>query len=211
MIITERKVQTSYTGTDQNITVYGFVDVVTDLPAYNYFNGFRIFPPSKMTVIDTSTDYRIDEAGNWYPVNDSGNVSVTLDLTGYYTSTETDTEISDAITDFQNNIADHRYLRIGTGTAVSNGTDLNTLKILGKYRNSNANNGCRNMPLEVSGRPFTLTVENMYGASRYKQTLWLGQALVVDRWYYRIMTNDTDWSDWYKVEGTAVQTDVPTP
>lgn len=137
--------------------------------------------------------------------------TISTALSDYYTSTETDTAISDAITAYQTDTADHRYLRIGTGTALSNGTDINTCKTLGKYRNSNASNGCRNMPLEVAGRPFTLVVENMYGASRYKQTLWLGQSLVVDRWYYRIMTNDTDWSDWYKVEGTAVATDVPTP
>lgn len=118
------------------------------------------------------------------------------------------TAIGDAITD-ATAMYDERYLRIGTGTAVENGTDFNTLKTRGKFRNGNANNGCRNMPQEVAGRPFTVVVENMYGASRYKQTLWLGQSGYVDRFYWRIMTNDTTWSDWYKVTGTVVTTDVP--
>lgn len=181
-------------------------DTVSDLPPR--IQGTKaLLIGSDCEIVSTGDKYEMDTYGNWHIQPRA----ISLDLTGYYTSTETDTAISDAITDFQTNTADHRYLRVGAGTALSNGTDLNNCKTLGKYRNANASNGCRNMPLEVAGRPFTLTVENMYANSRYKQTLWLGQSAVVDRWYYRIMTNDTDWSDWFKVAGTSVPTDVPTP
>lgn len=186
-----------------------FADTYADLPS-RIIGTKALAISSTCTVVDTGLKYMMDTYGNWNLMP----TGVQLDLTGYYTSAETDTEISDAITDFQTNTADHRYLRVGTGTSIADGTNLNTCTTLGKFRNSNASNGCRNMPLEVAGRPFTLTVENMYGNQRYKQTLWLGQANYVDRFYWRIMTtNDTDtgWSDWYKVTGTAVPTDVPTP
>lgn len=188
-----------------------YADTSADLPS-RLIGTRALAISSTCHVIDTGEDYMLDTYGNWNLQQSA--TSVTLDLSGYYTSAETDTAISDAITDFQTNTADHRYLRVGTGTTLADGTNLNSCTTLGKYRNSNASNGCRNMPLEVAGRPFTLTVENMYGNQRYKQTLWLGQANYVDRFYWRIMTTndpDTGWSDWYKVTGTAVPTDVPTP
>ena len=127
-----------------------------------------------------------------------------LDLSGYYTSAETDTAIATALNTEMTTVFDTRYLRIGTGTAVPDGTDFNSLTV-GKFRSTNNNNGCTNMPSEASGRPFIVLVENMYGTQRLKQTLWLGQSGFTDRFYWRIQTSNNSWTgvDWYKVTGTV--------
>ena len=187
-----------------------YADKETDIGSRTAFTGKVLLGGSTCHAIAEGSDWMLDSSGVWHKQPDPHTTQ--LDISGYYTSAETDTAIASAISTAQTTF-DSRYLRIGTGSAITDGTDLNSLTTLGKFRNANANNGCRNMPLEIAGRPFTLLVENTYGNQRYKQTLWLGQSGYTDRFYWRIMTTNNDWTgaDWYKVSGTAVATDVPTP
>lgn len=197
----------------------GYVDVIgtvicdsfADLPAPTDFqsDGVTLKMGSTAIMIDSGDIYKMDSAGVWMlqPSPTSLSTTVTLDLTGYYNSTQTDSAISAAITDFQTNTADHRYLRIGTGSALANNTDLDTVTTIGKYYNGNSSNGCSNMPSEVAGRPFTISVENTANSARVRQTMWMSQSGYIDRFYWRAQYTSGGqavWSPWYKVTGTAV-------
>ena len=163
-----------------------YADTEADIGSRSAFTGKTLLATSTCHAIAEGSDWEMDSSGTWHKQPDPHTTQ--LDLSGYYTSAE----------------SDERYARIGTGTSVANGTNLDTLKTIGKYRNSNASNGCTNMPSEVSGRPFTLLVENTYSPNRVRQTMWMGQQAFTGVFYWRMMYNDTTFSGWYKVEGTPV-------
>ena len=177
-------------------------DTVAELPAVNAFPTFGLLATtSTCRVIDTDELYQLNSLGVWKKKTQA--TSVALDLTGYYTADQIDALFQSMMTD----TFDHRYLRIGTGFRLDDGTDLDTVTERGKYNNVNADNGCLHMPAEVAGRPFTLNVENTPRADRVRQTMWMSQVTVIDRFFWRTQYTSAGaavWSSWYKVTGSAV-------
>lgn len=164
-------------------------DTVSELPAVSDFPTFgTLAPTSTCKVIDTDEVYQLNTVGVWKIKQQA--TSVALDLSGYFTSEQ----------------SDQRYMRSGTGTTVPDGTDLDTLTNVGTYRNGNANNGCTNMPNDWHV-PFRVVVENTYNPARVRQTWYGGQAATVSAYYYRTQYTSGGvavWSSWYKVEGTPI-------
>lgn len=98
MIITSRKLG-DIVGSRQNLVITGYVDTQSDLPSATDLDGYTIVCPSKMTVIYDGSEWIIDETGTWRKQPGQ----FTLDISGYYTSAETDAAISTALSDYTAN------------------------------------------------------------------------------------------------------------
>lgn len=80
----------TYTSGDADALMEIEADTAADLPAANAYTGYNIYMGSVCDIIADGTRYKIDSGGTWHQVP----AGVTLDLTGYYTSAQTDSAIT---------------------------------------------------------------------------------------------------------------------
>lgn len=193
-------------GTEQEIVVDIIIDTPLDLPAQNALSPYKIVCPSTARCV-SGERYMMRSNGSWVQQPDT---HLALDLTGYYTSAETDSAISSALSTYYNQsqvdtlLANRYSLAVVTGSGIPNGTDLDTWTQIGRFQNSNANNGCTNTP-ESRTNPFWLINERTYTTGRVKQTYYMGQQSNFHIFYWRVQYNSNlDWSQWAKFEGVLV-------
>lgn len=176
-------------GTEQEIVVDIIIDTPSDLPAQNALSPYKIVCPSTARCV-SGERYMMNSSGSWIQQPDT---HLSLDLTGYYTQAEIDTLLA------------NRYsLAIVTGSGIPNGTNLNNWTQIGRFQNSNANNGCTNTP-ENRTNPFWLINERTYTTGRIRQIYYMGQQSNFHIFYWRVQYNAAlDWSQWAKFEGVLV-------
>lgn len=177
-------------GTTQELVVDIIVDTPADLPAQNALSPYTIVSPSTARCV-SGERYMMNSAGTW--VLQPADATVALDLSGYYDSSQIDTLLA------------QRYpLVIVSGSSIPNNTDLDNWTQIGRFQNSNANNGCLHTPEGRTG-PFWIINERTYTTGRIKQNYYMGQQSNFHIFYWRVQYNSQlDWSQWAKFEGVPV-------
>ena len=205
----------TFTSGNADIIALIYCDTSADLPAANYFSGFNIFQGSTAEVIDNGAVYRIDSNGVWKPQPASAQIA--LDLTGYYTSAQTDSAISAAIAIALNNYYDDVTVNslvdaaaiasLSRGTSIPAGADLDTYTTAGRYYCTSGNSSTvTNKPYAVAVS-FQLTVEQNQGSARPLQTItyntnsstYIGK--VYKRWFDPVTLQ---FGQWFAFEGVPV-------
>ena len=172
-------------------------DAEADLPTTNAFSGYVLYKGSTCHCVLESTDWMLDSTGTWRKqISDN---SVSIDLTGYYTSAQVDQAIADALRAF---IA---------GDDIPANYDLNDFVTVG-HRNCSAVNAqtCSNRPLGTQNGGFGVTNTIIYSTSgsadRVKQELVYnvtGSNIARNRTFWRY-NSSAGWSDWYEVTTSVV-------
>ena len=165
-----------------------YCDTAADLPAVSAFSQGDLVQGSKAKDIDTGDEYMMNSGGTW--IKQPSPTTTQLDLSGYYTSVQTDSAISSALSDYWTqaetttaigqafgvmiapyytgaqtdtaiaNAIAAEYSKIGT--AIPNGADLHSADydVPGFYYKVSSANTIINLPANFSGAAFTLEVRN---------------------------------------------------
>lgn len=176
-----------------------YCDNVSDLPAATDFPEYgTLVLSSKAYIVPTGDVYMMDSTGAWY-LQPREN-SVALDLSGYYTSAEVETAITDAIRAFI------------VGDTIPANYDLNDFVTVG-HKNCAATiaNSCANRPLGMNQTGgFGVTNSLIYTAEgttdKVRQDLIYnvtGNNLAKNRAFWRIYSS-AGWSPWFEDDKTEV-------
>lgn len=203
---------------DQNgIVGQCFADTITDLPAVNAFSPLgNLVVSSTCRVIDTGKLYQLDGAGTWHEKQEG----VTLDLTGYYTSAQTDSAINTALsgyyTDAQTNAAIAAaiagyYSPAVSPASISNGTDIFTLPA-GVYAKATSVNTLVNLPSDFTGNydAFLLFVRLSFTGNNWRRQFILFPVSNSGAWETRLCYRNNETStagtfgNWVRFDGGTV-------
>lgn len=88
----------SYSSGNRDVIGHVICDDVSDLPAATDFSGVTLKMDSIADIIANGDRYKMNSSGTW--VLQPSPMTTQLDLSGYYTSAETDTAISTALSDY---------------------------------------------------------------------------------------------------------------
>lgn len=131
MIILSQKLG-EIVGAVQNIVIDAIVDAQSDLPGVNDLSPYKITSPSTCYVIADGSKWMLNSGDLW--VQQPAGVS--LDLSGYYTSAQTDSAISTALSGYATSVevtADiaaaltDAFTFSTSPSGISDNTDLNDL------------------------------------------------------------------------------------
>lgn len=122
-------------------------DTAAELPAVNAFSSLgTLVATSTCRVINESATYQLNTQGVWKKKTDA--TSVALDLTGYYSSAETDAAIAAAISPVS--AIASAALTLGNSEVIPDNTDILTLT-KGKYTKVTGLNTLVHRPTGFSG------------------------------------------------------------
>ena len=199
---------TGNTGGTVTITAHVMCDSQSDLPAASAVTGYLMALGTTAECADDGTKWMMDSAGTWHQQP----AGITLDLTGYYTSSQVDTIVAGLqpllTFDAAPTVSSTNPVTSGGVFAalwglqdISSGTDLDTLTTIGTYRTNSATvtNSLSNCP--VTGAAIRLVVQRTSHTNRYYQLII--PADPADPTIY-IRKYLSGWGSWYKWVGVAV-------
>lgn len=203
-------------GSEQEIVVDIIVDTPLNLPAQNALSPYKIVSPSTVRCV-SGERFMMRSNGSW--VQQPADATISLDLSGYYTSVETDSAIAAALSSYytgsQTDSAiaaaiSAEYAKIGT--AIPDNADLHSADydIPGIYYKSSNATTCVNLPSNFAGAAFTLEVRNTTTVNGNRVRHILKPAAPVSGnpvphiWEEYKTGTPATWRDWVDFSGTIV-------
>ena len=203
MIIITKKLG-DIVGSRQNIVITGYVDTQADLPSATSMDNYTIVTPSELTVVYDGSKWMIDETGTWRKQPGQ----FTLDLSGYYTSAQTDSAISTALSTYTTDTL-NKAVSYDRGTQILATTDehFNVFGITTRgawYFGASVVQYMDNMPstFPSSGGGQIRVYENQ-GTNRFLMEITAnsvaGSGKIWRCWY-----TSAGWGSWYEFSGTQL-------
>lgn len=206
----------SYSSGSRDVIGHVICDDVSDLPAATDFSGVTLKMGSTADIIANGDRYKMNSSGTW--VLQPSPMTTQLDLSGYYTSAETDTAISTALSSYTDTAgmiaaiaAANYFLRGSQITATSESHfDLDTmapandpsdLKIGAWYFGASIISYIDNLPPSYTSTAGTvggnIRIRENQGANRFIMEITansvVGSGVIWRRWY-----TSSGWGSWYK-------------
>lgn len=184
-----------------------YCDAFSDLPAVNAFSQYgTLTVSSKAYVIATGEEYMLDGSGTW--IKQPGKFS--LDLSGYYTSTQTDSAISTALTNYYTQsqvdtaVAAANYFVRGTQVVATSDNHFNVKGITAKgawYFGQSLVQYMDNMPPSYPVQGGQIRVLENQGTNRFIMEI-TSNSVAASGKVWRCWYTSNGWGDWYLFDGT---------
>ena len=194
-------------------------DTAAELPAVNAFSSIgTLVATSTCRVIDESATYQLNTQGVWKKKTDA--TSVALDLSGYYTSAQTDSAISAALSDYYTDAQTDAAIAAALAgyynpnispSSISNGTDIFTLSA-GVYAKATSVNTLVNLPSDFTGNydAFLLFVRLAFTGNTWRRQFILFPVSNSGAWETRLCYRNNETStqgtfgSWVRFDGGTV-------
>ena len=193
-------------------------DTVSDLPAVNAFSGISLYMGSVADIIQAGDRYKLNSSGTW--IKQPAPTTTKIDLSDYYTDTETDAAIIAALASYTDTAgmtaaiaAANYFLRGSQITATSDShydvekmapaNDSADIRVGSWFFGASVVQYMDHMPpsFPATGGGNIRIVENQ-GTNRFIMEITAnsvaGSGIIWRRWY-----TTSGWGSWYKFEGVV--------
>ena len=208
MIWIYERTKISQSGNDAPVVCAKMIcDTFAELPAVNYSQDFTLGIGSEAHVIENDADYEMKSEGTWvrsYPNK------IQVDMSGYYTSAQTDSAISTALTNYYTQaqtdaaIAAANYFVRGTQIVATSDAHFNVKGITTKgawYFGQSLVQYMDNMPASYPVQGGQIRVVENQGTNRFIMEL-TSNSVAASGKVWRCWYTSGGWGDWYLFEGT---------